>query len=77
MTDTWIQYLFVFGQVHDEFRIPELLSISELYGFTIKFPPDPDTSRPFMILELEDEGHARLLARRCVLIRYVSFTQTR
>ena len=63
------QYLFVFAQVHDEFRIPELLSISELYGFDIKFPEDKDISRPFMILGLESEEHARLLARRCILIR--------
>ncbi|TBU39613.1 tRNA guanosine-2'-O-methyltransferase [Dichomitus squalens] len=69
-----IQYLFVFAQVHEDFRIPELLSISELYGFEIKFPErleDRDTSRPFMLLELESEEHARLLSRRCILIRYV------
>ncbi|RDX42082.1 tRNA guanosine-2'-O-methyltransferase [Lentinus brumalis] len=68
------QYLFVFAQVHDEFRIPELLSVAELYGFDIKFSEDPkerDTSRPFMILELESEDHARLLAGRCILIKYV------
>ena len=66
------QYLFVFAQVHDEFRIPELLSVSELHGFDIKFPEDAedrDTSRPFMILELESEEHARLLASRCILIK--------
>ena len=66
------QYLFVFAQVHDEFRIPELLSISELYGFEINFPEDQDISRPFMILGLESEDHARLLARRCILIRCVT-----
>ncbi len=69
------QYLFVFAQVHDDFRIPELLSISELYGFEIKFPEleDKDTARPFMIIGLENEEHARLLARRCVLIRCVPY----
>ncbi|KAI8993886.1 tRNA guanosine-2'-O-methyltransferase [Trametes punicea] len=67
------QYLFIFAQVHEEFRIPELLSVSELYGFRIKFPDDLEqrTSRPFMILELESEEHAKLLARRCILIKYV------
>ena len=67
------QYLFVFAQVHDDFRIPELLSVAELHGFEIGFPDgaDRDTSRPFMILELESEEHARLLARRCILIRSV------
>lgn len=67
------QYLFVFAQVHDEFRMPELLSISELYGFEIRFPENDtehkDTSRPFMILELKDEEHAKLLAQRCILIK--------
>ena len=65
------EYLFVFAQVHEEFRIPELRSIAELHGFEIKFPEDADTSRPFMILELEDEEHALLLSGRCILIRYV------
>lgn len=63
------EYLFVFAQVHEEFRIPELRSIAELHGFEIKFSEDADTSRPFMILELEDEEHALLLSRRCILIR--------
>lgn len=67
------QYLFVFAQVHDEFRIPELLSVAEVYGFEIRFTEDPEDrktiARPFMVLELESEEHARLLARRCVLIK--------
>lgn len=69
-------YLFVFAQSHDEFRIPELQSISELHGFTIGFRRYDDlqgaVKRPFMILELEEEDHARLLAKRCILIRYVT-----
>ena len=67
------QYLFVFAQVHDEFRIPELLSISELYDIEITFPADPqhlDVSRPFMVLGLQSEEDARTLAKRCILIRY-------
>ncbi|KAL1942032.1 hypothetical protein VTO73DRAFT_6562 [Trametes versicolor] len=69
------EYLFVFAQVHDEFRIPELLSVAEIHGFEIKFSENPEdrktVARPFMVLELESEEHARLLAQRCVLIRYV------
>ncbi|KAH9951552.1 tRNA guanosine-2'-O-methyltransferase [Amylocystis lapponica] len=65
------QYLFVFAQAHDEFRIPELLSAAELYGFEIVFPEDVDICRPFMVLELDSEEHARLLARRCILVRCV------
>lgn len=62
-------YLFQFAQVHEEFRIPELLSISELHGFTIHIPDEQDITRPFMILGLESDDHARLLARRCILIK--------
>ena len=64
-----VQYLFVFAQVHEEFRIPELLSIAELHGFEVTLPPLADVSRPFMIVELEDESHARILARRCILVK--------
>ncbi|KAI0335002.1 tRNA guanosine-2'-O-methyltransferase [Cubamyces sp. BRFM 1775] len=68
------QYLFVFAQVHDEFRIPELESIAELHGFSIKFPDSPEdkkTARPFMVLGLESEEHARILSERCILIKYI------
>lgn len=64
-----VQYLFVFAQVHEEFRIPELQSIAELHGFDVAFPPPVDVSRPFMIVELEDESHARMLAQRCILVK--------
>lgn len=67
------QFLFVFAQVHDEFRIPELLSASELYNIAITFPHDDptkcDISRPFMVLGLDSEDHARILAKRCILIK--------
>ena len=62
-------YLLLFAQVHDEFRIPELLSVSELLKFKIGFPPKIDTSRPFMIISLDSEEHALLLARRCILVK--------
>ena len=62
-------YLVLFAQVHNEFRIPELLSVSELYNLTIGLPPKIDTSRPFMILSLESEEHALILARRCILVK--------
>ncbi|KAL4078428.1 S-adenosyl-L-methionine-dependent methyltransferase [Scleroderma yunnanense] len=70
-------YLFVFAHAHDEFRIPELQSISELHGFTIGFsrysdlPSAEAVKRPFMILELAEEAHARLLAKRCILIKSI------
>lgn len=63
--------LIQFAQRHSEFRIPELLSVSQTYGFQTKFPLDSDVSRPFMVVEVEEVEHARLLAKRCVLIKSV------
>lgn len=75
------EYLFVFAQAHDEFRIPELRSISELHGFSIGFGRYNNgggeaelavaTRRPFMVLMLESEEHARALGQRCVLVKSV------
>ncbi|KAG9316557.1 tRNA guanosine-2'-O-methyltransferase [Chiua virens] len=73
-------YLFVFAQVHEEFRVPELQSIAELHGFQVGFDRYQNTTpedlasavkRPFMILRLEKEEHAGLLAARCVLIKSI------
>jgi hypothetical protein len=63
------QYLIVFAQAHEDFRIPELRSIAELYGFRLSIENDLDPSRPFGVLALEQEEHVRLLARRCILIK--------
>ena len=70
-------YLFVFAQAHEEFRVPELRSIAELYGFQVGFDRYDTTEdlanavkRPFMILRLEEEEHARRLANRCILIKF-------
>jgi len=65
------QYFIVFAQAHSEFRIPELLSVAELHGFTVllPLPHELDISRPFMIIALEKEEHVSILARRCVLIK--------
>lgn len=65
-------YLFIFAQAHVEFRIPELISVSELHGFKITLSDNPeqkDPTRPFMVLGLDDEEHVRILARRCILIK--------
>ena len=66
-------YLIVFAQSHSDFRLPELQSVSELHGFQVSLPEDSDTSRPFMVVELEKEGHALILAHRCVLIKWIFF----
>lgn len=63
------QYLFQFAQAHEEFRIPELLSVSELHGFTIQLPDEMDITRPFMLLGLENDDDARILTQRCILVK--------
>ncbi|KAI0785684.1 tRNA guanosine-2'-O-methyltransferase [Abortiporus biennis] len=68
------KYLFLFAQTHEEFRLPEVQSVAELNGFKIDFLSpisELDVSRPFMIFGLENEDHARILARRCILIKSV------
>jgi tRNA (guanine10-N2)-methyltransferase len=68
-----MKFLFVFAQAHSDFRIPELLSVAELYGFEPVFPETVDQSRPFMVVDLQAAEHATLLARRCILIKFVPF----
>lgn len=70
-----LRYLIVFAQAHNEFRIPELRSVAELHGFKFSLPPSPDDqdpSRPYMVLDMEDEEHARILAKRCILVKSVN-----
>ena len=69
------RYLFVFAQIHNDFRLPELHSIAELYGFTFSLSPvaeDRDPNRPYMIIDLSEEKDARILAQRCVLVKQVT-----
>ncbi|KAF7428315.1 hypothetical protein PC9H_007536 [Pleurotus ostreatus] len=66
------KYLVVFAQSHSDFRIPELKSIAELHGFPLHLPDPCDPNRPFMVIELDQEEHARLLAKRCILIKSIS-----
>jgi len=65
-------YLLHFAQIHNEFRLPELASVSELYGISYRLPEleeSRDPNRPFMIIELDTDDQARMLARRCILIK--------
>jgi tRNA (guanine10-N2)-methyltransferase len=60
-------FLFQFAQIHAEFRLPELQSVSELHGFELDLAGH-DITRPFAVLDVTEE-QARLLARRCILIK--------
>ncbi|KAF8348221.1 tRNA guanosine-2'-O-methyltransferase [Amanita rubescens] len=65
-------YLVLFAQAHNDFRLPELNSVSELYEFKYTLShAQSDPCRPFMVIRLELEEHARLLARRCILIKAI------
>lgn len=69
-----LRYLLHFAQVHNDFRLSELQSVAELYGIPYALPPqveDRDPTRPFMVIGLEREEHARILAKRCILIKCV------
>ncbi|KAG8963016.1 hypothetical protein FRC03_003512 [Tulasnella sp. 419] len=95
------RYLVTYSPVHPSFRIPEIISISQSYGFqdtwSIPYPRianeddaetvtartgltyeddiqkhgSVDTSRPFMVITLEKEEHAKVLAERCILIKSI------
>ena len=66
------EYLIQFAQTHTEFRLPELHSVCECLDFQIQYDSEKvDLGRPFMVVSLSDEQHARLLGERCVLIKYV------
>ncbi|KAG1892858.1 uncharacterized protein F5891DRAFT_72152 [Suillus fuscotomentosus] len=70
-----MKYLFVFAQSHEQFSVLEL-SISEPHGFTIGFHQydnnlDKAIKRPFVILMLDKEEQAHILAQRCILIKCV------
>ncbi|THU96445.1 hypothetical protein K435DRAFT_819440 [Dendrothele bispora CBS 962.96] len=59
----FFKYLIVFAQAHHEFRIPELQSVAKIHGFDISLPEgEIETDRPFMIVGLQSENHARQLA---------------
>jgi tRNA (guanine10-N2)-methyltransferase len=69
-----MRYLFVFAQAHNDFRLPELHSVAELHRFDVSLAPAPDDrdpSRPYMVIDLAEEEHARILARRCILVKQV------
>ncbi len=53
---------------HSTFRIPSLLSIAELYGFTITFLSE-DRYRSILVVEVEKEEYIHRLLERGTLIQ--------
>lgn len=65
-----MQVLIQFAQAHADFRISELLSVACNFGFMVVLPTNIDVNRPFMTVTLQEENHARLIAERCILVKY-------
>ncbi|KAF8320856.1 tRNA guanosine-2'-O-methyltransferase [Clavulina sp. PMI_390] len=68
------EYFIHFALAHNEFRIPELLSICELLDVNIELPADPaerDLNRPFMVVKLENDEAAKKIASRCILVKAI------
>lgn len=56
----------------ESFRYPELDSIATLYAFTIKYLDESkDSSRPYIVVELDQEEDARLIGSRAVSVKSV------
>ncbi|KAG8690852.1 hypothetical protein FRC11_008665, partial [Ceratobasidium sp. 423] len=66
-------YLIHFAVTHADFRIPELLSVAKCYGFNLTLPPesDIDNTRPFLMAKIDKDEDAKLLAKRCILVKAV------
>lgn len=64
------KYLIWFAHEHLPFRIPEVLSISSMFGVPLKFLERPG-EEPYAIVELPSDSDARKLASRSVLIRSI------
>ncbi|KAF8756911.1 putative RNA methylase family UPF0020 [Rhizoctonia solani] len=66
-------YFIHFAVTHADFRIPELLSVAQCYGFEVGLPSEPeiDNNRPFLQLEINNDEDAKVLAQRCILVKAV------
>ncbi|CAE6343194.1 unnamed protein product [Rhizoctonia solani] len=66
-------YFIHFAVTHPEFRIPELLSVAQCYGFTVGLPPEPeiDNNRPFLHAMIDNDEDAKALAQRCILVKAI------
>eukprot|EP00122_Pirum_gemmata_P008009 Pgem_evm1s7371 len=63
-----MKLLLIFSYVNPEFWEPELRSIAEIHGFSIKFLSEINFSYPLLWIELESREHAKLIGQRSVLV---------
>lgn len=69
------EYFIHFAIVHEQFRIPELLSICELLNIDIELPAEPserELFHPIMVVKLQNDDAARQIASRCILVKLIA-----
>lgn len=65
-------YLVQFAQSHDEFRLPEFLSLAKLEKVKISYNKDDyKLDNPFFKVELESTEDAQKLVKRAILIKHI------
>ncbi|KAK8729830.1 hypothetical protein OTU49_008346 [Cherax quadricarinatus] len=67
-SQTFRRYLLWCANEHIEFRIPELMSIAQMFNIPIKWIDKPKED-PYVILEMQSEDDARKLMSRSMLVR--------
>lgn len=64
------QYIIFFAQAFPNFRVAELESIADLYGIPVDLSGH-DESKPFLVIELENEEQAKKLIARSILAKSI------
>ncbi|CDR49595.1 RHTO0S28e01288g1_1 [Rhodotorula toruloides] len=66
--------LYIFFSIQgplEEFRLPEIESVAQLYNIPFSWPAKPDYTRPYMLIGLPDDEAARKLGSRLVSVKHV------
>ncbi|CAH7677386.1 hypothetical protein PPACK8108_LOCUS12536 [Phakopsora pachyrhizi] len=67
-----LNYIIIFAQAFEEFRIPELESLDKLFNLGIDFSNlQIDIYCPYMILKLDGDDQARQLGSRAISIKHI------
>ncbi|KAH9817486.1 hypothetical protein DFH28DRAFT_1081167 [Melampsora americana] len=66
------QYILIFAQAYEEFRIPELDSLNQLLDLGLQYDPsDCDIFRPYMVVKMNNDQKARDLGSRAILVKHI------
>ncbi|TKA57830.1 hypothetical protein B0A53_00979 [Rhodotorula sp. CCFEE 5036] len=55
----------------EEFRLPEIESVAKLFNIQYSWPVEPDHTRPYTMIGLEDDQAAKKLGSRLVSVKHV------